>query len=145
MDRWVHRLVAEAFVLNPENKRTVNHEDGDTGNNHYTNLTWATHQENHKHAYRVLGRRPRPQKGESNGNVKLTEELVRRIKRLCVHERSNVAIARQIGNVVTPAMIGHIRHGRFWAHVLVMRDEIDGGRGIHVNTAGGHKFKIQDR
>lgn len=44
-----HRIVAVAFIPNPEGKPLVNHKDGNIHNNKATNLEWATHSENTQH------------------------------------------------------------------------------------------------
>lgn len=47
----LHRLVAAAYIPNPNNKPCINHIDGNPNNNHISNLEWCTHAENMQHAY----------------------------------------------------------------------------------------------
>ena len=43
--KYIHVLVAQAFIPNPENKPFIHHKDGDPMNNHYENLLWVTKEE----------------------------------------------------------------------------------------------------
>lgn len=68
----VHRLVAKAFIPNPENLPEVNHIDGRHDNNCVENLEWVTSSQNKLHLWRVLGIR--------DDESLLTEEQVIRIR-----------------------------------------------------------------
>lgn len=50
----LHRLIAQTFIQNPENKRTVNHKNGIKTDNQTNNLEWATDLENTRHYYKYL-------------------------------------------------------------------------------------------
>lgn len=53
----IHRLVASAFIPNPEGLPQVNHKNGRRDDPREENLEWATYSSNHLHAYRVLWRK----------------------------------------------------------------------------------------
>ena len=65
----VHRMVAQAFIPNPDNKPQVNHLDCDRANNRLENLEWVTPAENVRHAG-LMGRMARDQRGKKNANYR---------------------------------------------------------------------------
>lgn len=69
---YIHRLVARAFLPNPDNKPTVNHKNLDKLDNRLDNLEWATHKENIDHARDIYGNYNAV--GTNNGKSKLTED-----------------------------------------------------------------------
>jgi len=97
----VHRLVANAFIPNPENKPEVNHRDGNKRNNVASNLEWVTRKENIDHAFKN-GLKP-------NLNVRLSKESVKEIKVL-IHSNRVVDVAYKYG--VSTNAIHRIKSGK---------------------------------
>jgi hypothetical protein len=100
--RYVHRLVAESFVICTDDNYVVNHKDGDKHNNHKDNLEWVSQSYNRQHAYDI-GLQP---KGEDHPNTKLGDATVKFI-RSC--KDSNREMAELFG--VSSSHISGIRRG----------------------------------
>jgi hypothetical protein len=110
---YVHRLVASAFIDNPEGKRTVNHKDGNKKNNHVSNLEWATHQEQIDHA---ISTGLMNVVGENNGYSKLNGTEVEEIRiKYSSKKFSHEQLAEQYN--VTRACILKVIRGRTWTHL----------------------------
>ena len=108
---FVHRLVAQAFVNNPNFKPQVNHIDGIKNNNSVSNLEWVTHQENRTHAAEN-GLVP-DQWGGKNPNVKLTEPEVLLVKELRNKGLTLLKISEIVGTSVSN--VKNITYGYTWA------------------------------
>ena len=112
--RYVHRVVAEAFIPNNGMKPEVNHKDGNKHNNVVSNLEWVTKSENGLHTVRVLGRKP-AFKGpfKPGANRKFTDEQVREIRK---DVRSQKVIAAEYG--VEQTTISAIKRRKNYKYVV---------------------------
>ena len=108
----VHRLVALAFIPNPENKPQVNHINGRKSDNRLENLEWVTRCENAAHAVRTG---LKVYKGIGSGTAKLDDVKVRRIKTLLELGHSHPLIAQSFG--VHVSTINRINTKQTWGHV----------------------------
>ena len=63
---YVHRLVAKAFLNNPNNYKEVNHKDENKLNNHFSNLEWCTRQYNNTYGSRVKRTEVTSKRGTNN-------------------------------------------------------------------------------
>jgi hypothetical protein len=113
----VHRLVALAFLPNPENLPQVNHKDGNKGNNMLWNLEWCTNSQNQKHAFETglhiyaLG--------EDHANALLSEQDVidirEELSRVAKYKGQLKDLGKRYG--VSLHCIFDVKHRRAWKHI----------------------------
>lgn len=104
----IHRLVAELFLDNPEDKEVVNHIDGNKLNNDVSNLEWVTYSENTKHAY------------ENNLTGKRTDTLTKNeVIDICENLEKGLSIKQimRLNERYTNSRIQKIRQRKRWIHV----------------------------
>lgn len=110
---YVHRLVGQAFVDNPNGYKEINHKNGIKFDNDFENLQWCTRSENIRHAYAI--RLMKPLKGEKSGMAKLTNEDVIEIREL----RSSGILLQELSDLfgVTKSVISNVARHKSWKHV----------------------------
>lgn len=109
----IHRLVAMAFIPNPENKRDVNHKDLDKTNNTVENLEWVTPTENRRHAIGLF----RGNFGVSVPFATLNPEKVKEIRYI---HRTGIATCKELKIIYKVAdikTIYNVVNRRFWKNV----------------------------
>jgi len=122
LERNPHRLVAEAFITNPNNFPQVNHINGIKTDNNIENLEWVNNSMNILHAY-SLGLQP-SRKGENNSNAKLNNNSVTLIKQKYNNGANISSISKEMN--INLSIIRQLIYGRTWkSHdmIILKRDE----------------------
>ena len=111
----VHRLVAEAFIPNPENKRTVNHKNGIKTDNRVENLEWNTHKENIAHSLRNNTFHVTVKNGENHSSAKLKNYDIIEIRILAEMGIRTDTISKVFN--VSNNTVSSILRRRIWNHI----------------------------
>lgn len=112
--KMAHRLVAMAFIPNPENKKEVNHINGIKTDNRVDNLEWVTPQENMRHAHDTGLKKGIC--GEDNVRAKTTKETVIKMREMYKSGAKACDVGRYFNMNYTNAW--GILTGRSWKHLL---------------------------
>ena len=112
----VHRLVALAFIPNPENKPVVNHIDGNPSHNWVWNLEWATLSENMLHAVRT-GLKV-DDRGEERPNAKWTDDEVRLICGMMAEGHKATFIYHALLDILKDPKVQYERVRTLYKHII---------------------------
>lgn len=122
VNKYVHRLVAEAFITNMNNYPQVNHIDCDKTNNRMYNLEWCTNSQNHIHASKnglnKLHLHRVAYSGEENGRSLLTKKQVLEIKQKYIpYKYSAKKLSKEYN--VSESCITHILNNTSWKEISI--------------------------
>lgn len=112
--RLIHRIVAETFLVNIDNKPCINHKDGNKTNNEIFNLEWCTHKENREHAIRTGLAKGMP--GEEHPLHKILSKDVKNIIKMIINGIDNETIAKMYK--LNSKYVSLIRHKKRWKQVI---------------------------
>ena len=108
--KLIARLVAQAFISNPENKPEINHKDGIKANNDISNLEWVTSSENQLHSYSTGLNKRSPKSGKPKVPVKVYDYKTGNFKST---QPSLHAAARRYGisqGNISNVLVGALNH-----------------------------------
>jgi hypothetical protein len=108
--RLVHRLLANTFIPNPENKPQINHKNGLRWDLSLDNLEWCTPGENMAHAFRVT--KTKSSAGEKNPKSKMTAKDAAIIKTFISNKAAKKFFSKMHG--INPGSVHNIIMGRSW-------------------------------
>ena len=114
----VHRLVALAFIANPNSYKEINHEDGDKQNNYFSNLRWCTRGENIKHSW-------------DNGLRHFTA-------------KARKAVLENLRKANTPEVIAKKRYPRSRRTICVETGQVFKSMKAAADFVGAHEQNIQE-
>lgn len=107
----LHRIVAGAFIENPESLAEVNHKNGIKSDNRAANLEWSSRRDNVIHSVKVLGRNEYKRDGELNPNAKRVASFSDREMSKKVREFGSIVEASAASEVFRTAISQAIRTG----------------------------------
>jgi len=110
---FLHRVIGEAFIPNPDNKPFINHKNGIKTDNRVSNLEWCTRSENAKHSFKIG---LQCNKGQNHPRHKVTDKDVLKMRERYANGESSWKIFKSMNMSYTN--VKDIIAGRSWSHLI---------------------------